>query len=39
METIRGSSFNQQENEFLYCVYLEISQHSIGSNNQSLRKI
>ena len=39
MEKNRGSSFNQQEDELLCCVYLEISQDPIGSNNQSLGKL
>ncbi|AED93972.1 unnamed protein product [Arabidopsis thaliana] len=38
MKKSRGSSFNQYEDELLCCVYLEISQDPIGSNNQSGKK-
>ncbi|XP_018453855.1 uncharacterized protein LOC108825002 [Raphanus sativus] len=39
MEKSRGSSFNQQEDELLCCVYLEISQDPISNNNQSVGKL
>ncbi|CAL9228442.1 unnamed protein product [Arabidopsis halleri] len=38
METNRSSLFNQDEDELLCCVYVEILQDLIGSNNQSLEK-
>ena len=39
MERSRGTSFNQQEDEFLCHVHLEISQDPITSNNQALKTL